>query len=788
MKIEPDKVKVILATDCGSTTTKAILIEKVGDTYRQTHRGESPTTVEAPFEDVTLGVLNSTTEVGELAGRRLVDDDGKIIQPATETEGCDIYISTSSAGGGLQMMVAGVVRKMTAESAERAALGAGAIVMDVISANDKRKPYEQIQRIRELRPDMILISGGIDGGTTTHVVRLAELIAPAKPRPRLGGAYQLPIIYAGNKDAAEQVKACFDGDVDLTIVDNIRPVLERENLGPARDGIHDCFLEHVMAHAPGYSKLIDMTDAPIMPTPAAVGNILKTIAEKQGINAVCVDIGGATTDVFSVFDGTFNRTVSANLGMSYSISNVCAEATLPSILRWVHFYMDERSLRNRVKNKMIRPTTIPQSLEELIFEQAVAREALRLAYVQHKSVATTLLEMILTGSFLERPGLVQNIELTAVVVLGFLTIILVPLLGATYTLLFAVGSMAAMAGTSWYFYVEKQILVDAVYPSIAGLLMYMSLTYMNYIREEAQKKQVRDAFSMYMSPALVEQLAEDPKQLKLGGEMRDMTLLFCDIRGFTTISEQFDPGELTSFINRFLTPMTDVILDRQGTIDKYMGDCIMAFWNAPLDDDDHARHGCASALAMLEACAKLNDEVKAEAEENNRKYIPVRVGLGLNSDTVCVGNMGSEQRFDYSVLGDGVNLAARLEGQSKTYGVDVVIGEGTKIAAPEFAIIELDLIQVKGKTKPARIFGLLGGTDMAQSDGFIRFAERHATMLEDYRAQRWDEAAVGAAECRDMCQPYNAEGLYDLFDERIAAFRADPPDADWTGVFIATSK
>ncbi|MCH7701514.1 MAG: glutamate mutase L, partial [Planctomycetes bacterium] len=390
MKIEPDKVKVILATDCGSTTTKAILIEKIGDSYRQTHRGESPTTVESPFEDVTLGVLNSTTEVGELAGRRLVDDDGKIIQPATETEGCDIYISTSSAGGGLQMMVAGVVRKMTAESAERAALGAGAIVMDVISANDKRKPYEQIQRIRELRPDMILISGGIDGGTTTHVVRLAELIAPAKPRPRLGGAYQLPIIYAGNKDAAEQVKACFDGDVDLTIVDNIRPVLERENLGPARDAIHDCFLEHVMAHAPGYSKLMDMTDAPIMPTPAAVGNILKTIAEKQGINAVCVDIGGATTDVFSVFDGVFNRTVSANLGMSYSISNVCAEATLPRILRWVHFDMDERSLRNRVKNKMIRPTTIPQSLEELIFEQAVAREALRLAYIQHKSFATTL--------------------------------------------------------------------------------------------------------------------------------------------------------------------------------------------------------------------------------------------------------------------------------------------------------------------------------------------------------------------------------------------------------------
>lgn len=389
-KIDPDTIKVILATDCGSTTTKAILIQKVGDSYRQTHRGEAPTTVEEPFADVTMGVINAVTEVGELAGRRFVGDDGRLIQPATETEGCDIYISTSSAGGGLQMMVAGVIKEMTAASAKRAALGAGAIVMDTIASNDKRKPHDQIQRIRELRPDMILISGGVDGGNTTQVVQIAELIAPAKPRPRFGGKYRLPIIFAGNKDAAPLVEQTFDSDVELSTVPNLRPVLEYENLGPARDRIHDVFLEHVMAHAPGYDKLMTWTDAPIMPTPGAVGNILQTIANTQGINAVGVDIGGATTDVFSVFDKTFNRTVSANLGMSYSISNVCAEATMPKILRWVHFDMDERELRNRVKNKMIRPTTIPQTREALIFEQAVAREALRLAYQQHKEFATTL--------------------------------------------------------------------------------------------------------------------------------------------------------------------------------------------------------------------------------------------------------------------------------------------------------------------------------------------------------------------------------------------------------------
>ena len=389
-KIDPENINVILATDCGSTTTKAILIQRVDGEYRQTHRGEAPTTVEKPFADVTMGVINSVTEVAELADRRLVDDQGRIIQPATENEGCDLYISTSSAGGGLQMMVAGVVAQMTAASAKRAALGAGAIVMDVIAANDKRRPHEQIQRIRELRPDMILVSGGTDGGNTTQVVQIAELIAPAKPQPRFGSEFTLPLIFAGNKDAAPLVEKAFDESIDLSIVENLRPTLEQENLGPARDAIHDMFLEHVMAHAPGYDKLMGWTDAPIMPTPGAVGNILQTIAERQRINVVGVDIGGATTDVFSVFDETFNRTVSANLGMSYSISNVCAEAGMANILRWVHFDMDERELHNRVKNKMIRPTTIPQSKEALIFEQAVAREALRLAYIQHKEFATTL--------------------------------------------------------------------------------------------------------------------------------------------------------------------------------------------------------------------------------------------------------------------------------------------------------------------------------------------------------------------------------------------------------------
>ena len=384
-----ENLNVIVATDCGSTTTKAILIEKRGDEYRQTYRGEAPTTVEAPFEDVTRGVLNAFAELEELSGRKILDGE-KIITPAQGNTGVDIYISTSSAGGGLQMMVAGAVKTMSAQSAQKAALGAGAIVMDVIASNDKRLPHEKIERIRDLRPDMILLSGGTDGGTVSHVVELAEFIGAANPRPRLGMTFQLPVIYAGNKEARDRVSDVLKDKTALRITDNLRPLLERENLGPARQEIQNLFLEHVMAHAPGYKKLMSWTGVPIMPTPGAVGEMIQAIARKEDINVVGVDIGGATTDVFSVFDEVFNRTVSANFGMSYSISNVIAETGIENIIRWLPFEIDEADIRNRIKNKMIRPTTIPQLLEDLILEHAIAREALRLSFVQHKALAVGL--------------------------------------------------------------------------------------------------------------------------------------------------------------------------------------------------------------------------------------------------------------------------------------------------------------------------------------------------------------------------------------------------------------
>jgi len=394
---DPNRMQVIIATDCGSTTTKAILIERVDGEYRQTFRGEAPTTVEAPFEDVTRGVLNAFAELEELSGRKILDGE-RIITPAQGDVGVDIYVSTSSAGGGLQMMVAGVVDQMSAQSAKRAALGAGAIVMDSVATNDDRLPHEKIELIRRLRPDMILLAGGTDGGTVKHVVELAELIRAADPHPRLATSFRLPVIFAGNRQAQEPVAKTLSDKMSLVITDNLRPVMEQENLQPARQKIQDQFMEHVMAQAPGYPKLIEWVGAPIMPTPLAVGKIMETIANRQKLNLVGVDIGGATTDVFSVYANPddpdapriFNRTVSANLGMSYSVSNVLAEAGLDNVARWLPFEIDEIDVRDRIKNKMIRPTTIPQTLDELKLEHALSREALRLAFQQHRELAVGL--------------------------------------------------------------------------------------------------------------------------------------------------------------------------------------------------------------------------------------------------------------------------------------------------------------------------------------------------------------------------------------------------------------
>jgi class 3 adenylate cyclase/CHASE2 domain-containing sensor protein len=308
-------------------------------------------------------------------------------------------------------------------------------------------------------------------------------------------------------------------------------------------------------------------------------------------------------------------------------------------------------------------------------------------------------------------------------------------------------------------------------------------------RERTQRKFISAAFGRYLSPTVVQRLAENPGELRLGGEQKELTVLFLDVRGFTAISERFTPTGLTRLINALLTPLTEAILRRGGTVDKYMGDAVMAFWNAPLDDASHARNACLAALDMVRAMGPLNERLEKEARDEGRAHAPLKIGVGLNSGPAVVGNMGSEQRFDYSCLGDTVNTASRLEGQSKTYGVGVVLGPATAAAVPELATLELDLIRVKGKTAALRIHALLGDEATKGDPAFAELEAAHADMLAAYRGRDWRAAEAGIAACRRLCRPLrDLDALYDLYAERIREFVSDPPGAAWDGVYEARTK
>ena len=405
------------------------------------------------------------------------------------------------------------------------------------------------------------------------------------------------------------------------------------------------------------------------------------------------------------------------------------------------------------------------------------------------TVHAQIIEQILLGEYLERPDWATGAELLYLFALGLPLALLIPRVGAVGTALLGGGGIAVAVALSWYAYSSWRWLLDPIYPGLAALGVYLVGSLQNFLQSEAQRRSVRTAFSRYLSPTLVDELAADPAKLRLGGEMRDMTLLFCDVRGFTTISEQLDPHALTHLVNRFLTPMTDIILAARGFIDKYMGDAIMAFWNAPLDDPEHPRHACEAALSMMKALEQLNVQLARGDEVFGRPIAPLAVGIGINTGMCCVGNMGSDQRFDYSVIGDEVNLASRLEGQSgATYGVSILIGESTRVRVATFACLELDLIRVKGKTHPVRIYALLGGEALASSARFQELMQAHAAMLAAYRGQRWEEALAALSLCQRLGAGLALERLHRLYETRVAGFRSALPPPDWDGVYVASSK
>ena len=402
-----------------------------------------------------------------------------------------------------------------------------------------------------------------------------------------------------------------------------------------------------------------------------------------------------------------------------------------------------------------------------------------------------VLESALTRAVLSQPNYGIAIEFCAALVLGILVIAFAPLFGPIT--LVAVGALLAslLVGTSWYFYTQHRLLIDFTYPLLSTTSIYLTLIFTSFVREQAQRRQIRSAFGQYLSPALVAQLAQSPEKLVLGGEEREMTIMFSDVRGFTTISESYkhDPQGLTALMNRFLTPLTNAILARKGTIDKYMGDAIMAFWNAPLDDREHQLNACEAAVDMLERIDVLNKQRELEAQEGGHAYIPLNVGVGLNTGVCVVGNMGSDLRFDYSVLGDSVNLASRLEGQSKEYGFPIIVGSKTALAVKDkFAILELDFIMVKGKKEPEVIYAIAGREDTAQSGRFQRLRNLTIEMLACYRSRDWEGALAAIERGRRTDEAHVLELLYNLYETRILGYQKNPPPEDWNGAFALLTK
>jgi adenylate cyclase len=393
------------------------------------------------------------------------------------------------------------------------------------------------------------------------------------------------------------------------------------------------------------------------------------------------------------------------------------------------------------------------------------------------NVHAEIIDQVVGQTFLTRPDWAQGAELAAAAILGLILLFFAGRTGALVTSGVALVLIGIAFAASWWAFSGQRLLLDPLLPGLAVAMSFLVTTPILLLMSDRERAFVRGAFGRYLSPTLVERLSANPQGLVLGGELRDLTVLFSDIRGFTSMSEKMNPTELTALLNGFLTPMTDILLASEGTIDKYMGDAIMCFWNAPLDIAQHERKACLAALRMVESLVELN---------RGRDKL-LKVGIGLNSAPCCVGNLGSAQRFSYSAIGDGVNLASRVEGLTKGYGVSILVTEMTRQAAGDLAFLEVDLVRVVGRAEPVPIHTLIGDDTRAKTPAFQAHAADHAELIAAYRAADPDRAEAALAQARSHGSEDVAK-LYDIYQERIAELRLNPPAAGWDGVFTATSK
>ena len=396
------------------------------------------------------------------------------------------------------------------------------------------------------------------------------------------------------------------------------------------------------------------------------------------------------------------------------------------------------------------------------------------------------IESILGSSLLTRPNYALGAEICLSVITGLGMVIAVPMLGALPALALGAVVAALLCALSWYLFVSQGVLLDVAYPLVSSFAVFLLLTFLNYTREEKRRAQIRGAFGQYLSPELVEQLTREPDRLVLGGETRVMSVLFSDVRGFTSIAEGFktNPSGLTALMNRLLTPLSNAIIEQRGTIDKYIGDAIMAFWNAPLDDREHAHHACVAALEILRRLDRLNEERRKEAERAGETVVDMEIGVGISTGDCVVGNMGSDIRFDYSVLGDSVNLASRLEGLTAAYGLRILLcPETARLCKETFAIVEIDSVRVKGKREVVTIHTLVGGEELRRKSHFRAFRGAFLEMREHYGRGEWAAARLALDRSRRNNENIELGKVLDIYESRLAKLEAGPPAPVWDGVY-----
>lgn len=392
-------------------------------------------------------------------------------------------------------------------------------------------------------------------------------------------------------------------------------------------------------------------------------------------------------------------------------------------------------------------------------------------------VHAEILDQILGQTFLARPDWAKGAELSIAFMLGLILIVSVRQAGALMSAAMSIVMIGGSAAASWYAFSRWHMLLDPILPAMAVAAVFSVTMPVLLLLTSREKKFVRSAFSRYLAPSLVERLADDPSMLSLGGELRELTVLFCDIRGFTALSEGMDPQALTAMLNNFLTPMSDVLLTSEATIDKYMGDAIMAFWNAPFEIRDHRRCACLAALKMMETLDELN----------SRTGYDLRIGIGLNSGTCCVGNLGSSQRFSYSAIGDGVNVASRVEGLCKQYGISILLTDSVAEGASDLAILPIDVVQVAGRTEPVTLFTILGDAAYARESAFHLLHAAQTRFLMFYRAGHLDKARQALDHAVSLRQD-SLSNLHALYDQRLKALETNGVPEGWVGVYVAGEK